>query len=65
MILPSRSFLFSCKLFTPSYFNEILNIVLTIVHKGVEALLINPNSMHKIFDDLSYYSCKIFTFENL
>ena len=45
--MPSRSFLSSCKLFTPSYFNEIPNIVLTTAHKGVAALLINPKSMHE------------------
>ena len=64
MTMPSRSFLSSYKLFTPWYFNEIPNIVLTTAHKGVEAFLINPNSMCKIFDALSYYSCKIFTVEN-
>ena len=65
MTMPNKSFLSSCKLFTPRYFNEIPNIVLTTVHKGVEALLINPNSMLKIFDALSYYGRKKFTVENL
>ena len=58
MTMPNKSFLSSCKLFTP-------NIVLTTVHKGVEALLINLNNMLKIFDGLSYYGCEKFTVENL
>ena len=47
MTMSSRSSLSSCKLFTPWYFNEIQNVVLTSVHKNVEALLINPNSIHE------------------
>ena len=41
---------------TQGVFNEILNIVLRTIHKGVEVL-------EKILDALSYYSCKILTVE--